>query len=240
MTMTLKIDLADGVGAKFARHGWEHDRIAIVSGITGAANAKLVNALGCPGLPLIGAPHPSLPYCYLEDITVSAITADAVKLRLHYANPSKRANAEAPTIEYHSSMSRQNVNVDKDGDLIVATYGGEEQGGTVSVPATEKDITYSRVETGDPRDKWQEYDGAVNSVEFLGKAARTWFLVINARSSNNGVTWEMTYQFFYNEDTWDGVIVYVDPATGRPPSDAVEEANRCVPEKDFNLLLLHL
>lgn len=249
--MTLHIDLADGAGAKYARHGWEHDRTAIIENVDGDANARLVTALGCPGLPLIGAAHPALPLCYLEEITVTAITGTTVKLRLHYSNPSKRANAESPTIEYNSSMTSLSVNTDKDGTKMSVSYGGVAKRGVASIASSEKNLTYRRVETSDPYDKWLEFDGAVNSIEWHGKAARTWFCVIRASSSNNGVTWEVTYEFYYKDsyrsdvvETWDARVFWPDPNTGWPPDDVVEGTGiknfRCIKEKDFNLLLLDI
>ena len=251
MTMELIIDLADGTGAKYARHGWEIDRPAIVQNVEGDGYKKVVNALACPGLPFIGWPHPYLPNTYLEEITVAAVTGSTVHLRLHYANPSKRANAESPTIEYGSSMTQLSVNTDKEGTKLSVTYGGVSQRGIVSIAATEKHLVYHRIETSDPEAKWFEYDGAVNSITWRGKAARTWFCVIRASSSNNGVTWEVTYEFYYRDsyrsdvvETWDARVAYNDPATGRPPDDVVEGTGvknfRCIKEKDFNLLLLNL
>ena len=240
MTMKLTIDLADGSGATYARHGWQIDRTAIVEDVEGDGYKKVVNALACPGLPFIGWPHPYLPNTYLEEITVAAISGSTVHLRLHYSNPSKRANAESPTIEYNSGMSSEQTSKDKDAIEMTASYGGKSEKGVANVAASSKAITFTRVEAADPRAKWMEYDGAVNSIPFLGEAARTWFCVIRAASSNNGITWEVTYEFSYKFDTWDARVYWRDPATGCPPDDYEVELYRCIKEKDFNLLLLFL
>ena len=240
MAMKLTIDLADGTGATYARHGWQIDRPAIVEDVPGDGYKRVVNALACPGLPSIGWPHPYMPNTYLEEITVAAISGSAVHLRLHYANPSKRANVESPTIEYNSGMTSEETSEDKDGADITVSYGGVTLGSIAHVAASSKAITFTRVELADPRAKWMEYDGAVNSAAFLGEAARTWFCVIRAASSNNGITWEVTYEFSYKFDTWDARMYWRDPSTGLPPADYEVELYRCIKEKDFNLLLLNL
>jgi hypothetical protein len=123
------------------------------------------------------------------------------------------------------------------------------------VPETTLTITRQEQITGKQlTTKSLTYAGTVNesSWELAGTGPRTWICSgITGISQDNGATYTVRYSFVYrpeksikNPDTgaitprqgWDREVVFVDPQTNEPPSDALPDVFKIYPETNFNSL----
>ena len=108
---------------------------------------------------------------------------------------------------------------------------------TVTVPEARTIETFTRIEADNPRDIIREYTGTVNRTKFLDRASRTWYLTINASSNDGGKTFSVRYAFEHRPETWDAEVVFLDRATGEPPTDIKAGIGRIQPRiliaKDF-------
>ncbi len=98
-----------------------------------------------------------------------------------------------------------------------------DQGGMVDVPAVVTVLRYMRRELPvDSRNrgiavKARRFVGRSNDRILAGDAMRTWLCSrIGTSSDDSGLSYNMTYEFMYNADTWDPLAVYIDPKTGQP------------------------
>jgi len=244
MAIVVTADIIRGTTGKVTRAGWEFERIFEVRGLTGNAYARIYAGLFASGMPRIGDVHPHLAYTYVEEIVPEVEdSTSAVRYRVVYRTPSARTPATSSTlIEDAYSMTQRTTSFDRDGNYLSVTYNDAAyKQGDATVPDTERSIRYVRVEASSPEPRWKFHDGTVNSSQWKGYPARSLFCTMNARSSNNGLTWEVTYQFIYRPEGYDVVLVYHD-SNGDIPSD-VSASNgvgtaRVIRESDFNQLNL--
>jgi hypothetical protein len=233
---SVKIDLIDA-RARLTREGWEFDRKAIVYDLTitgdgaisaheriTAAYAELITdaARRC----VIGDQHPSGERSFLEEVTPEAVDQDKITFDLKYKPPEANeavATDENSVIEVGASLIQVETNKNAAGNVMSVNYDGQEQGGLVGKLVPQTTISITRRESGSPGAKARNYVGKVNSSGWAldsSAQARTWFCTaITGRSTDGGATYEVNYQFQYRPETWDENIVYIDPGTGRPPSD---------------------
>jgi len=235
--MSVISDIIRGSGGHVTRTGYQFERIYVVSQLTGDAESILVNALLTSGVPRVGDPHPTIYYCYVEEVSVEPESSTIVRVRVVYKNPSPRVGVSGKTIEYNSSRSSKTTDKDKDDNVLTVTYNSEShRHGSIDVPNTERSIIVTFITTDDPESDIDTFDGTVNSGSWHGRDARCWFCVASARSSNNGVTWEVRYEFYLNRMTWDRLLEYYDKE-GKIPDDATETNGRtfarCIPESNF-------
>jgi hypothetical protein len=98
-----------------------------------------------------------------------------------------------------------------------------EQGGMVDAPVAVTVLRYSRRELPvDSRGrgiatKSMFFTGRTNSAILAGYPPKTWLCSrIGFVSDDGGASFNATYEFIYNPDTWDATVVYIDPKTGQP------------------------
>jgi len=231
-------DLIEGDSGRYTADGWQFTRIAIVTEITGTGHARIYNAAQQLGV-FIGASHPTVPTAYLMSVTPTSETSDTVKFRLDYA--------EYPfadmQVSIGSTVSQIETNKDINGDPFeleyafpadyhIDDYAGETitTGAVVSLLSPETTMVVRKHITG------ADYlDVLVVSTSYVGKtnaagwmvmgspAENTWLCTgITGETSDAGLTYMVTYSFHYRSDGWDSEIVFMDPNTGKPPSDVVE------------------
>jgi len=72
----------------------------------------------------------------------------------------------------------------------------------------------------------QTYQGTINHATWRTLyAAKLWLCIgISWRNTDLAGTYEVTFRFEYNPSTWDVYLEYMDPATGKVPSDVVSQA----------------
>lgn len=96
-------------------------------------------------------------------------------------------------------------------DLIV------EQPGSVSMQLPFHTVTYTRTESSSPGDKSKAYTGRINSDSVFGDPPHMWLCMkIGGSSRDNGKTYDVTYEFQRNPESWDPDAVFIDGETGQP------------------------
>jgi hypothetical protein len=102
---------------------------------------------------------------------------------------------------------------------------------------------FSRREGFSPAFKSRNFVGRTNSGTWGGDPPGSWLCTrIEGVSDDGGQTFNVTYEFQYNIDTWLATVVFIDPDTGRPPENLIEGEGlkqvQVYPRVDFNLLNL--
>jgi len=238
--MSVISDIIRGSSGHVSRNGYQFDRVYVVSELSGDAETILIQALITPGIPYLGDLHPSIRNCYVEEVSVEPESTTIARVRVVYKNPSPRIAESGKTIEYNSSRSSKITDKDRNGNVLSVTYNGvDHRHGSIDVPTTERTIVVSYITTEDPDTDIDTFDDSVNAAGWHGEDARCWHCVASARSSNNGITWEVRFEFYLNRNTWDRLLEYTDE-NGKIPDDATETngrvLTRCIRESNFNAL----
>ena len=144
-------------------------------------------------------------------------------LQVNYSRPDAAQNnpgtsAADSVIQVGSSVSAARTNLDNAGDEIVVTLAGQpDQLAEVDIQLPQTVIQFERRESVSPLANSLAYVGRVNSVGIGSLDVGTLLcLGIDGTSADNGLTWQVTYRFQYNPDTWTATVVYIDPETDRP------------------------
>lgn len=198
---------------------------------------------------LIGSEHPDREGLYLSDFELAGIDPDAVKVRLVYkeypfADQVRRVGATTSQVvtnrgyfinpdtgvpwpflsdmqvKYTFPADYEGVNKEK--------YAGKEftTGAESTKLSPESTIVITRqVRIGETELSRlaRDFVGKVNKSGWLlapDDPAYTWLCTgIEGISNDNGSSYVITYSFQYREDYWMQTVLYIDPNTGRPPSD---------------------
>ena len=269
--MAMQLDTIVGNEVVETEDGYEVDRTAIITGITGAAHKLEYNALQHAGLPKRGDPHPSIPgiICLRRSATLTGGNDKAlVKLTYGVPKPNQQQTPPQPpgtttgatgVIRVGASTQGTTTQKDINGTPVVLThtfpknYPDESfagkidypQGADIDISAPNMVVTETRVEKVSPFRIAQIYVGTVNSRSVFGGAPRTYLCTrIEGITNDRGVTFEVSYEFQFNPQTWDATVVFRDPATGRPVDSPVQgkgiQTVRVYPEADFNNLGLSI
>jgi hypothetical protein len=235
---TVTTDVIDGTRGNLTVNGWELERRAIVSGVTGTGHTRIINAADDAGMPNIGDAHPGRSACVLVRIEPEAVSSEEVTFRLYYSDRGLAEFGWAPdTIQGNASVGQTETNMDAAGVPLLTTYsypsdypyGDQLRGqavtacGRVPLLAPETSITISRWEYTNPSASAREFIGTVNqgpcSIDTLA-SARTWLCSdISWVSRNQGTSYYVTYTFQYRPDTWDSTVTFVDAVTREVPPD---------------------
>jgi len=221
--------------------GWTIERIMIVTGVGGTATNKVITAIATEGFPQVGDAHPDLATCILRSIDAEAVTGDQVRFRLTYSQKISNYTEDATVVEVGATVSQLETNKDiNDNDFSVSyTYPAvykrntamqsveDTTGGFVTKFVPERIITLTRRESSSPESLANTYVGKMNTYSWRSGAAKTWLCTgIIGRSNDGGDNYDVTYTFQYRADTWDARVVYIDPNTGKPPDDLVENTGK--------------
>ena len=238
------IDIVDGTSGKLTRMGWEMRRKAVVTGVEGDGHARMLDATLVEGFPEINDPHPADNSILLREIIpVKLVSTDAIEFMLVYKESDPWTwSYEKPSIEIGATVSQIQTNKDYAGAVItvgwtppsgynenVAAKPKEgvlhETSDTISILVPDHSITISKKEKASPQSKAKLYVGWANSGGWTWDktaAPRTWLCTgIVGRSDDGGKNYQVTYDFQYRADTWDSVVLYIDPNTGQPPADLI-------------------
>lgn len=237
------IDLVEGGALTETQDGYEVVRVVWVTELTGRADQRLYNAVRAAGVPRFGDPHPSIPNLRVVQRSAAFDGGnDRVVVTLTYRVPQANesppsdpsGNTQAGIVRVGSTVQGATTQRDVNGEPITVRhvfpddheeFPGRDitQGADVELSIPQLVLTESRRENGTPADKARAFVGKVNQFACFGGAARTWLCTrIEGTTNDAGATYEVTYEFQYNEQTWDAVVVFRDPNTQRPV-DAPEE-----------------
>jgi hypothetical protein len=242
-------DLLDGHGARLTTDGYEFDRIAIVTGLTGDGHSRVCNAINDAGMPDIGDAHPAVATCLLRSIEFMEMGLDMVKLRLHYAqkDPTSQSGFTDDSIQSGASVIQEQTNKDINGEEIVLNYTypatyqrspheeeiGEETEAPPQNPFVGKLVpqytkSIQKLRDYDPDSEAMTYVGKINSSTWKSGAAKTWMCTgIVGDSVDGGENYRVTYSFQYNPRTWVGEVVFIRD-DGKAPTDRDENSERSI------------
>lgn len=147
----------------------------------------------------------------------------------------------APQIEVTTTLNQLTTHYDGGGDEMFVQHQfppGEDgvelpptlQLGDASIMVPTTTVNYMRREPRSPLAKARLYVGKTNSMPVFGDPARYWLCTgLGGPSDDGGLSYNVTYSFQRGEPHavagsellpgWDAVIVFIDPATGKPPTN---------------------
>jgi len=263
--MSVTIDVIEGGALNETEDGYEATRIAIVSGLSGNASALLYNAMNSGGVPAFSEPHPTIPRlrCVSRSAQLQAGN-DIAHITLVYKipkpqeTPPNESGQGGGVVRIGSTVQSTTTQKDRFRTPISVThtfpvthedaeFAGRKitQGVDVDVSVPQLVVSETRRENVTPIFKARLFVGTVNARTLWGGAARTYLCTrIDGQTSDNGLTYEVAYEFQYNPQTWDATVVFRDPVTQRPVDKPVDgEGIKTVTiyeERDFGQLDLSL
>lgn len=263
MAVTYK-DLIEGDAAAYTRRGWETvTRVAVVDEITPTLNghAKILAAFTQLGVD-IGFQHPSFTANYITSINPSSISSEAVSFIVTY----EQMEGFADELSGGGSLIQVETNLDRNGNVIELSYTFSEDYDIDAKYAGQTDIISKLVQIDDnvapfsikrreifttiekPQDLSETYVGRLNSSNWkpvFDGAPRKWkcvgidynYIIPVFKDSQKRYAYDMLYQFQYNKEGWDTTLVYTDPNTGNPPTNATPQTFEILKEANFNNLI---
>ena len=237
MAATWKPDVLKGNRGSYARDARGIPRLTVyesglVTGLTGGGSEIMTEAIDVAAVPKLDSSHPTLTDLALDQIDPEVLGQKEVRLTLVYRERVKDGD-EPVSIEYGASLQQTQVNTafDANGDQelmpIDFTIDAVSQGvqyAFASVQLAGFVRTYTWRQEEDPADDCEYYTGKINPYNLFkegegleGDVAK-WLCHMTARSGDGGESWDVTAQFFYKENTWFADLVWIDPATNRPPA----------------------
>ena len=243
---TVTIELVDGSRGKRGKNKAGNtvwltlERTALVHGLVAAGNERLeeaVDAVIASDATLdVGGAHPSIDNLYVDSLSPDAQAPDVVKVRIAYvyrasdSSGGSGSSGDDTTVSTGSTLRQVPANTDRDGAVIKVTYNGTEYPGMTTADETVTTLRFRRTETGVPgyfREKSRLFVGKGNDGPWVGvdptcEAREYKCTLLQANSAPGTNTYVVDYAFDFRDNTigkWDQIIYYIDPATGRPPSD---------------------
>ncbi len=242
--LDLTIDLIDGADLQVTDRGVRVTRVMHVSGLRNQDDMTLYMALFAKGMPQYGMPHPSIPGIFVSNIQSRPDGSCNTKARVTVTYGAPETDSynffdnypdedQTPSIEVTSTIQAKRTNRHMGREekepitvtrnwLVPAGEGppqamSEEQGAEVEYMEPQLMVRYRRRENQSPGNNARHFVGKVNSTSVFGDPPRFWMCTrIDGISDDGGQTYNVTYEFQRNRDTWDAVVVAIDPATGKP------------------------
>lgn len=225
-------------------------RKAVVIGIQNETDfGILLTALGDDQQPIIPQPGSSLSgtMLVLTERNPTLVDNEKVEVELVYELPfSEGQDLDNPTPhggvvfgEMKCNMQQVETNQDGSGELISVSHTYEDddpdyanqtkvQVGQIQVQASQKTLSFQGIKTTQaPWALAAALVSHVNTVPIWGADARYWLCTavtwkLCDASNPQAMRYYMTFEFQFNEDSWDPVAVFIDERTGRPPKGLVE------------------
>ena len=220
----------DKLASRISRdeNGNRIDRVAIVTGVTGNADQKLINALNDAQMPSIGDAHPQDSTITLRDIQGEVIDTETVRVVLSYYQELGTATGEAnATVRAWGASAPDQTDVDINGNrLHFYTLVGVNGTGiitnsrafTAEVERPRLTLDFEYTSTAFPIDNIKTYYGKVNSIPWNGYKAKS-MLCSNINATQEGSGYRVTMSFSENADTWQFHAAIKEPNMNLPASD---------------------
>ncbi len=254
MSITWKFDLLNSTAERTSR-GWQTNMLGIARGVDNVPGfAKLFEA--CQRVhdcPQIGDAHPAIPTAFLFSIQLVSVTSEEVRARFFYE---ERWTDRRITI--NTVLVQEESNLDIDGSVISTTYTYPEdyklnvsvagqtitQGGFISQFVPHKTIQFDIRQLLSVEFLADNFIKNTNSQDWRepGDKGKWLCMDISGMTPDSGINWDNRYAFEKREQGWEGVAVFIDPATNQPPPDVVDDEgivkSQIYGEADFNELPL--
>lgn len=260
MAQVAVTDLIDEASAQSDENGVTAVRKFIVTGLSAQASGRMLEALNVVGIPRRGQTHPNLAGIVVKSVSASPCpdSKGSAYVVVTYAAPTyntqEPSKTAKPTYRLGGNTTDFETSQDAKGNQMVLTHTKktqDEDGNVVDevLPPQPAKVTiqkpqaYLSCERPEPIPvnfkSLMTYIGCVNSAPFQGFPARYW-LCTAIDVDESGDRANVSYQFQLNFNTWDALLVYIDPATGAPVENPVEgkgiKSFKVYPEADFNQL----
>ncbi len=238
---TVTWDTIENNRAVLNEDGWQFFRTAIVEGLAGTAIQRLVEAVAALDV-VLGSVHPFVPYVFLRSIEPESISNTKARVRLTYSkiNPREYPGEGETIIQLGSTVVQIETQTDKDGNILpTLSYTYPNEPAKYEKKAGETFIAQAKVSKMVPQNTYRiqtrlgyspgpyagAYVGCINDGFWKDGAAGTWLCTaITGVSRDGGWTYDCTFEFQYDRNTWILKAVFVDPDTGdavTPTGDAV-------------------
>jgi len=218
---SIHIDLVEGnLARETAEYGKEFDRIAIIEGLTGDADAKIYNAFSDldSGGYTMGAAHPELSSAKIRERIVESIDKDKVRVRLVYRQyAGGYGQTQTDTEEVGATVQQQETNLDKNGNVIHIAHNDTDYGKTTTKYVPKVTFQVTKEEGTSPIATAASYVGKINSNngwQVSGDQYKWLCTGIIGRSNDGGSTYLVTYSFEYDPDNWRQTLFHPDEITG--------------------------
>lgn len=250
MTVVVE-DVANGMRASDdVESGKTATRIFIASEVGGTPNERLFSVLEEQAIPLKGDPHPFRQTLRVFSRESTPLDVATYKITVMYRQPSGSSQQEAddtqqPILSINATTRSVTTNQFIDGagisqDMTVYYTPDEPSGENAVIPQPFEaqievpsiTITLQRKETKDTLAKSIKYVGHVNVTRILEDPPYSWLISkISSTTKDGGESYDVTYElqrsvgvdvFGVVTGGWNVTAVYIDPDTGKPPSDIRE------------------
>ena len=219
--------------AVLSEDGWQFYRAAFVEGLSGEVTDRLVEAVAALEV-VIGMSHPSIPYLYLRSIEPESIGTDKARVQLVYSqvNPREYPSEGEVVIQIGSTLTQDETTYDHTGEalpVVEYTYpDNREQYRELAAETVTQQAKVSKlypqhtlsIQTRlgySPGPYAAAFVGVINSGFWKDGAAYTWLCTnIQGISRDGGQTYDCTFEFQYDPNTWVKEYVFVDSITGNP------------------------
>lgn len=243
MTTVFKNQLA-GNRTTETENGYESVQTFKLKDVPGTGEAQEFNALQDAEIPQFGQPHSTIPDIQVTSRSAAGIDNGLMAVEITYARPSFSQaivpsgggeSASDALISIGAALSSVESNFDIKKNPLIVTFTGtvqddegnetevvsEEQIATASVQIPQTVLQFSRRERSHPARKSQEFVGTVNFTHVGIWGTGTLLCTrIDGVSNDNGLSFDVSYEFQYNPDGWTQDISWIDPQTDRPPVSA--------------------
>lgn len=256
---TTSLEETDGVVTSLTR-------VFRVTDVTGSDYNKAFTALNAAGIPAFNSSPSGLSNLVLTRRSVSLVGSekDAFDVTCEY-----QIFGTAEVDRWFSgSTTLQQISTENDNSgnqiLLEHTYPDDDpdfgintdfnptdtpvavkQGGEISVFSPTSTITSTHIQnTNSPTNIALGWVGHVNSKSWGGSGTRQWMCTDVSHESldidSSPEQWKMTFEFQYKSEGWTPTALFIDPRTGRPPQNLIDdEGIKDIfwhPERDFNTL----
>lgn len=247
----VKVDIDEGPSVTIDQDGPHATRVARVFGLRGTPSARLWYATQAPGVPRYGDHHPwieFLPVSRVHAVLASEGTTDIATVTIDYGfspggigsptyfdnEPSETALPQVEvltTVQPATTQFELGIAGDKRQIVVSKMVNVEdeaetEQAGSVEFQLPMETVRYMRREVQNPQGKARLYVGTINSTGVFNDGPHYWMCTrLDGMSDDGGATFNVTYEFQRNPDTWDPTVIFTDPETGKPAVLTQNEIN---------------
>jgi hypothetical protein len=223
--MATTLDIEESTSISQNKDGIRIERVAIVTGVTGSASAKLNTALNDAQMPDFGDVHPDVSGIYLNDISGQVIDNETIKFVLSYYNDPSTSDGGETTSRASGSTVIEEINSDINGDRFSAAYSNgvasinEAFSAEVERPRVTFDFTFTT--SAFPKTTIDTYLGKINSVIWNSYPVKT-ILCTAVNTEQQDDNYKVRISFSYNPDTWVfiGKTAWAPPIFASTPADS--------------------
>lgn len=246
---TLVADLPNDEHIEITRSGPRITRTFLVKDLRGDPDHRLNNARFVSGIPQMGDFHKAVEGAFVGRVGLDHLPSSPTQARVRvewgffadeeddpfFNAPDDNA---VPQLEVSSVLVPKTTNFDVHGVSILLEHSiiiEDPETGTstekklppqvaaVEYLAPEDFVIYRRREVHDPRPRSRLFKGHVNDRTVFTDGPRMWLCTqLDGVTDDRGASWNVTYAFQRNIDTWQARVIYRDPATGEGVKDPIE------------------